>query len=113
MAVDDHQITDLEAGVEAAGSIGNDQSFRSESMHHANGKLDFLGTPTLVSMRASLHEYDGYPADITQDQSPSMSCRMRYGKAWYVCVGNGLWMQDLIRQTAQATSQDNGHLGSQ
>jgi hypothetical protein len=58
MAVNDHQIADLESWIQSTGSIGSDQAVRSQPAQNMDRKLDLTPGATLIAMASTLHQRD-------------------------------------------------------
>ena len=68
-----HQIANLEAGVHATRSIGNEERLDAEFVHDTNREGDFLHGVAFIKVETSLHGHDIYPAQLSEDKFAGMA----------------------------------------
>ena len=81
-----HQITNLEGRIHTSGSIRHEERLDAQLIHHADGERHFFHIITFVVVEATLHRHDIHPAQLTEDESTSMSLHRRYGEVGYFFI---------------------------
>ena len=59
VVVEEHDVANLEGGVEAAGGVGDDEGGDVEDGEDASGEGDGLDVEALVEVNAADHDHDG------------------------------------------------------
>ena len=81
-----HQITNLEGRIHTTSGIRDKERLDAQLVHHANGEGDFLHVIALVVVKTTLHRHYIHPAQLTEDESTSMSLHRRYGEVGYFFI---------------------------
>ena len=82
-----HQIANLEAGVHATCSIGNEERLDAEFVHDTNREGDFLHGVTFIKVETPLHRHDIYTAQLSEDKFAGMAFYRGNWEVWNVLVG--------------------------
>ncbi len=106
MIIDQYHLATAKAMMNPPRGIRYDQRFDPQSLHAAQGKGGLRCRPAFVEMRSPLHGDDRHARKKSKDEISGMPCDVRDWKARDIAIGNANGLFDSIRQTTEATSQD-------
>ena len=70
---DDHEVTDVELRVHAAGCIADKERLDAQLVHDAHGECHFLHRVALVEVETAVHGHDILAAQFAEDELAGMS----------------------------------------
>ena len=70
---DDHEVANLEGGVHATGSIGDEERLDAQFVHDADGERHLLHVVALVVVESALHGHDVDAPEFAEDELAAMS----------------------------------------
>ena len=111
MVLNEHQVTHLEAGVDAAGGIGHDQGRHTQLLHHPHGENDVGQCVTLIEMEAALHADDGLAAKAARHELALVARGGGADKVGNLAVGDDVLVLDHLGNAAQAGAQNETDAG--
>ena len=85
---DDHEVANLEGGIHATGSIGDEERLDAQFVHDADGERHLFHGVALVVVEAPLHGHDVYAAQLAEDECAGVSLDGGDGEVGYLGVGN-------------------------
>ena len=112
MVGDDHDVGDVEGGVEAAGGVGEDNLFDAELAEHLDGEGEGLHGVALIVVEAAAHDEDGGAVEGAEDEGAAMSLYGGDGEVGDVFIGDFLTVLDFFYETAESGAEHDGDLGT-
>ena len=85
---DDHQVTYLEGGVHASGSIANEEGLYAQFVHDAHGEGHLLHGVAFVIVEAPLHGHDVHAAELAEDELAGVPFYGGDGEVGNLCIGD-------------------------
>ena len=77
---DDHEVANLESGVHAACSVGDEERLDAQFVHDANGERHLLHVVAFVVVESALHGHDVDAPEFAEDELAAMSFDGGYGE---------------------------------
>ena len=108
MIADEHELTDLHVGAEAAGRVGEEEDLDARGAHGAHHRLERDGIVGLVEMLASAQHDHRHTAELADDQLARVPGRGEQRETRELRISEGDRLRDLRRESAQAGAEDNG-----
>lgn len=111
MAVDEDNLSALEAEVDSPGGVGDDEEFDTEFGHGFDRQGSLFDRPTFVEVGAALHGDNGDGLESSEHQFACMAWDVREGEPWDFAVidfGGGF---DLIREWTESAAEDQTDAG--
>ncbi len=112
MILNDHDVSDIEIGIESTSSVGDHQQFHSHQSHHSDGKDDLLHRVSLVKMESSSHAHTLNASNGSKNKLSHVSSDGCIGKSGDFRVLESFTVLKTFTQTRQARSADNSNLWS-
>ncbi len=84
---DDHEVANLECGVHAACSVGDEERLDAQFVHDTNGERHLLHVVSLVVVESALHGHDVDAPEFAEDELAAMSFDGRYGEVGDFAIG--------------------------
>jgi hypothetical protein len=110
--LDDHDISHLEVGVQATGSVRDDQKLDTHQAHHTDRKSDLVHRVALIVVESAAHANALNATNSSEHQLTSVTSDSGTGEAGDILVLEGNGRLQTVTQTGQARSADNSHLRS-
>ena len=112
MVGDDHDVGDVEGGVEAAGGIGEDDLFDTELAEHLDGEGEGLHGVAFVVVEAAAHDEHGGAVEGAEDEGAAVALHGGDGEVGNVLIGDFLAVLDFLHEAAEAGAEHDGGLGA-
>ena len=102
MVLNEHQIGRTESGVDAAGSIGDDQGSNPQQLHHTHRQGHLLEVIALIIVEASLHAENFPSFQLSHHKLSLVSGDSGYREVRDVPIGNLYRIGQLFGKVSQA-----------
>ena len=112
MVGDDHDVGDVEGGVEAAGGVGEDEFFDAELAEHLDGEGEGLHRVALVVVEAAAHNEDGGAVEGAEDEGAAVALYGGDGEVGNIFVVDFLFILDFLHEAAEAGAEHDGDFGA-
>ena len=73
MIYDNHNVTNAETGIRAAGSIADKQRLDAQFVHNSDGEGDFFHVVTFIIMETPIHCHNVLTSQFTKDKLTAVS----------------------------------------
>jgi len=111
MVGDNHDVGDVEGGVETAGSVGEDEFFDAELAEHLDGEGEGLHGVAFVVVEAAAHNEYGYVIEGAEDEAASVTLYGRDGEVGDVFIRDFPTILDFFHETAETGAEHDGDFG--
>ena len=110
MILDQHEIAYLEAGVDAARGIRDDERLNAELSQHIDRIGDLVRRIALVAVQTALHADNAAARERAADQTACMVGRGRDTEMRDIAIRDADRLLDLLRERAEARAEDDADL---
>ena len=112
MVGDDHDVGDVEGGVEAAGGVGEDQFFDAELAEHLDGEGEGLHGVSLIVVEAAAHDEDGDAVEGAEDEGTAVALHGGDGEVGDIFIIDFFFILDFLHEAAEAGAEHDGDFGA-
>ena len=111
MVGDDHDVGDVEGGVETAGGVGEDDFFDAELAKNLNGESEGLHGVSLIVMEAAAHDEDGGAVEGAEDEGAAVALYGGDREVGNIFIIDFFFILDFFHEAAEAGAEHDSDFG--